>query len=102
MSLPITAIRPPVSIGSINLPAGQSSSGAGGGSFQSLLSNAIGQVQNAQQTADTSAEKFLSGENQEVHQVALAATQNELAFDMFMSVRNKIVSAYQEVMKMQM
>lgn len=100
MSLPITAIRP-ISIDSIAAATGQKTAGSPG-AFQSLLTNAIGQVQQAQQSTDTVVDKFLSGENQEVHQVALAATQNELAFDMFMQVRNKIVSAYQEVMRMQM
>jgi flagellar hook-basal body complex protein FliE len=82
--------------------AGAQASSAAPGAFQSLLAGASGNVQQSQQTADTIADKFLSGENVEVHQVALAATQNELAFDMFMQVRNKIVSAYQEVMRMQM
>ena len=100
MSLPIPAIRP-VAIDTIGLTAGQQRAPAAG-AFQSMLSNAIGQVQQSQQNADTTVQKFLSGENQEVHQVALAVTQNELAFEMFMQVRNKIVSAYQEVMRMQM
>jgi flagellar hook-basal body complex protein FliE len=34
--------------------------------------------------------------------VALATQQAELAFDLFLQVRNKVVSAYQEVMRMQM
>ena len=100
MSLPITAIQP-ISLDSIAAATGQKSPAAPG-AFQSLLSNTLGQVQQSQQSADAIADQFLSGENQEVHQVALAATQNELAFDMFMQVRNKIVSAYQEVMRMQM
>lgn len=101
MSLPIAAIRP-ISIDSIAAATtGQKPAGAEG-AFQSFLMSAMGQVQQSQQSADTVADKFLSGENQEVHQVALAATQNELAFNMFMQVRNKIISAYQEVMRMQM
>ncbi len=100
MSAPIAAIKP-ISLDSIASIGVQKPAGAEG-AFQSFLSNAIGQVQQAQQSADTVADKFLSGENPEVHQVALAATQNELAFDMFMQVRNKIVAAYQEVMRMQM
>jgi flagellar hook-basal body complex protein FliE len=103
MSLPIVPIASiqPISLDSIAAAVPQASSGAPG-AFQSFLTSAMGQVQQTQQNADSLADKFLSGENQEVHQVALAATQNELAFDMFMQVRNKIVSAYQEVMRMQM
>jgi flagellar hook-basal body complex protein FliE len=43
----------------------------------------------------------LSGEGEELHQVALATKQAELTFDLFMQVRNKVVAAYDEVMRMQ-
>ncbi|MCL4851471.1 MAG: flagellar hook-basal body complex protein FliE, partial [Bryobacteraceae bacterium] len=42
-----------------------------------------------------------SGEAEEVHQAVLATQQAELAFEMFLQVRNKVVQAYQEVMRMQ-
>lgn len=101
MSLPITAIRPPVSIDSIDLNAGQKPAGVAG-AFQSVLSDAIGSVQKAGDAAGSVTEKFLSGENVEVHQVALQTQMAELNFEMFMAVRNKVVQAYQEVMRMQM
>jgi flagellar hook-basal body complex protein FliE len=100
MTFPIAAVRP-ISLDSIAAALPQKAA-ATPGAFQSFLTNAVGQVQQAQENADNVTENFLSGGNQEVHQVAMAATQNELSFDMFMQVRNKIVSAYQEVMKMQM
>lgn len=98
MSVPIAPIRP-ITLESITAPGAQP--GAAPGAFQSFLTSALGQAQQSQQAADSIADKFLSGENVEVHQVALAATQNELAFDMMMQVRNKIVSAYQEISRMQ-
>jgi len=52
--------------------------------------------------AKQSAKRFLSGEGEEIHQVAMAAQKAELSFDLFMQVRNKVVSAYQEVMRMQL
>jgi len=36
-----------------------------------------------------------------LHQVAIKTQQAELSFDLFMQVRNKVISAYQEVMRMQ-
>ena len=45
--------------------------------------------------------RMLSGEGGELHQVALATQQAELAFELFLQVRNKVVQAYQEVMRMQ-
>ncbi|MBZ5606887.1 MAG: flagellar hook-basal body complex protein FliE [Acidobacteriia bacterium] len=99
MSLPISPIRPPAGIPAIE-PAGPSKSSAGG--FQSALKDAIGRVEQFQQNSQSSIDKFLSGEDQEVHKVALATEQAQLAFDMFLQVRNKVISAYQEVMRMQM
>jgi len=73
-----------------------------GGGFQSMLSDAIGRVEQFQQNSQNAINKFLSGEDEEVHKVALATQQAELSFDLFLQVRNKVISAYQEVMRMQM
>jgi flagellar hook-basal body complex protein FliE len=45
--------------------------------------------------------KFLSGEGEELHKVALASQQADLSFQLFMQVRNKVVTAYTQVMQMQ-
>jgi flagellar hook-basal body complex protein FliE len=47
-------------------------------------------------------ERFLSGEGEELHNTVLATTRAELSFDMFLQTRNKVVNAYQEIMKMQL
>jgi flagellar hook-basal body complex protein FliE len=99
MSLPISPLRPPAGLPGIQ-PGGSPRGPAA--PFQSLLQDAIGRVEQFQQTAQTSIDKFLSGEDEEVHKVALAAEQAQLSFDLFLQVRNKVVSAYQEVMRMQM
>ncbi len=72
-----------------------------GGAFQSLLSDAIGKVESFQQNAQASVDRLLSGEGEELHHVAIASQQAELSFQLFMQVRNKIVSAYQQIMQMQ-
>jgi flagellar hook-basal body complex protein FliE len=72
------------------------------GSFQSLLENTIRQVEGVRQDADQATAHFLSGEQEDLHTVALATQRAELAFDMFLQVRNKVVQAYQEVMRMQL
>jgi flagellar hook-basal body complex protein FliE len=99
MSAPISPIRFP---SDIPLPA-PATGGAGGESgFGSVLADAIGRVEQFQQNADSSIAKFLSGEDEEVHKVALATEQASMSLDLFLQVRNKVVSAYQEVMRMQM
>ena len=56
----------------------------------------------ARNGANQAAEKFLSGDGEDLHSAILASQRADLEFQMFLQVRNKIVSAYQEVMKMQM
>jgi len=99
MSSPISPIRA-VPMPDLGAPgAGVSSSGAG--DFQALLANAIGGVERLRSNADQTVERFLAGDGEEVHTVALATQRAELAFETFLQVRNKVVSAYQAVMQMQ-
>src|SRR5580693_9737351 len=79
-----------------------SPSSAGGGSFRDVLSSAINEVEGAHNAASQSVEKFLSGEGEDLHSTILASQRADLEFQMFMQVRNKVVSAYEEVMKMPM
>jgi len=72
-----------------------------GGGFASALAGAIQSVEQPGQQADKSIQNFLSGDGEELHNVALSVQRASLAFDLGLQVRNKIVSAYQEVMKMQ-
>jgi len=80
-------------------PAGAST---GSGSFRDVFSSAVQQVESLGKIASTSVEKFLSGEGEELHTAIMATNRAELAFDLFLQTRNKVVSAYQEVMKMQL
>jgi flagellar hook-basal body complex protein FliE len=100
MSLPITPIRAPAAIPDLIPTANTASSGAAG--FGSELADAIDRVDQFQQNAQSSIGKFLSGEDEEVHKVALATEQASMSLDLFLQVRNKVISAYQEVMRMQM
>ena len=74
---------------------------AGGSPFQSVFTEAVKKVELFQHNAQQSADRFLNGEGEEIHKVALAAQQADLSFQMFLQVRNKVISAYQEIMRMQ-
>ncbi len=80
---------------------GASNVNRSGGGFGAVLAHAIEGVQDIQQAGTHAIDKFLSGENQELHTTVLAAQRSELAFDLFLQVRNKFVAAYQEIMRMQ-
>jgi flagellar hook-basal body complex protein FliE len=66
------------------------------------MSSAMARVENTQSSADRMASDLLAGGSGDVHSVALASQQAELAMEMFQQVRNKFVQAYQEIMKMPM
>lgn len=74
---------------------------AAGPDFAHLLREAIDHVEQFQRDGRQSVDRFLSGENDEVHDVVMATQRADLAFDMFLQVRNKVVQAYQEIMRMQ-
>lgn len=90
-----------LSIPPISLPSMTPAQPAGGGAFQSTFADAVSKVESFQQNANSTVDRFLSGEGEELHHVALATQQADLSFQLFMQVRNKIVAAYQQVMQMQ-
>jgi flagellar hook-basal body complex protein FliE len=93
--LPVSGIALPEAL----RPASQASSH---GAFQDVLSGAIQKVEALGQNASASVERFLGGENEEIHTTILATQQAELSMELFLQARNKVVSAYQEIMRMQM
>ena len=98
MSAPILPVSPAA------IPAAIQPAGASGspGAFRDIFSNAVSQVETLRNTASASVERFLSGEGEELHTAVMATNRAELAFDLFLQSRNKVVSAYQEIMKMQL
>jgi flagellar hook-basal body complex protein FliE len=95
--LPVHLTSPPI----LTPPAPAALPATGGEAFQSVFSDAVAKVENFRAAAEDSVNKFLSGEGEELHTLAIKTQQAELSFDLFMQVRNKVVSAYQEVMRMQ-
>jgi len=71
------------------------------GSFASVLKGFINDVNALQLDADKAIEKLNVGEVSDVHQVMIAAEKADIAFRMMMEVRNKLLEAYQEIMRMQ-
>ena len=100
----MSPINPVSSIAPIAAPdlaqVGASKAPAAG--FQSMLESIIGGVEQSQNQAQQAVNNFLNGGNEELHQVALASQRASLEFELSMQIRNKVVSAYQEVMRMQL
>ena len=98
---PISSVSPIASIQSTFEPI-KSAGAAQTASFQNVFASAIQNVEASRANADQAAQNFMNGGTQELHSTILAAQSAELDFEMFMQVRNKVVSAYEEIMKMQL
>jgi flagellar hook-basal body complex protein FliE len=79
-------------------PAGRGE-GAGGASFARDLGEAIEAVDKTQIAADTEADKLAGGAGN-LHEVALALDKADVAMRLATKVRNKVVDAYNEIMRM--
>lgn len=88
----------PVDGGGIKPPITQPSNDGPG--FADLVGQALEKVNSAQAAADTSVQKFMTGEETEIHQVMLQMEQARLSMMMAVEVRNKTVEAYQEISRM--
>lgn len=76
-------------------------SAASGKSFADTLKDAVTNVNELQKTADKAAQDLATGRTDNVADVMIAAEKADIAVKLMMQVRNKIIDAYQEVMKMQ-
>ena len=71
------------------------------GVFGAVLEEAMQKVGQFNDAATSSVDNFLSGEGDDLHKTILATQRADLAMELFLQVRNKVVQAYQEVMRMQ-
>jgi flagellar hook-basal body complex protein FliE len=69
--------------------------------FSELLSDQIMDVNNLQREADTAIQKLVSGKSKNIGEVMLAVEKADIAFKTMNQVRNKVIEAYKEVMRMQ-
>jgi|SRR5208283_411477 len=95
---PISSLRIlPAEINSASL-APDSASEPG---FRTALDSAIDDIQQLESQAETKVAGVLGGNGADVHSALIAVEKADLSFQLMMQVRNKIVSAYQEISRMQ-
>ena len=83
-------------------PNESASAVAGGSDFAQVLQNSIAKVNQTQMQADQMAEKLAAGDtNQNLHEVMIALQTASVSFQEMVQVRNKLVTAYQDVMNIQ-
>ena len=69
--------------------------------FGSFLKGAVGEVNQLHHEADQAVEALAAGRSQDVHNTMIALQKADVSFQLLMQIRNKVVSAYETVMRMQ-
>jgi flagellar hook-basal body complex protein FliE len=75
--------------------------GPSGPSFGEALEGALRSTADGLSRADATAKAYISGEGGDLHNVMLEMERADLQFKTMLQVRNKLVEAYREVMRMQ-
>jgi flagellar hook-basal body complex protein FliE len=70
-------------------------------SFADMLKKSISDVNNDQIQSDILTQKMANGENVDLHQVMITAQKANITLQAALEIRNKVVEAYQETMRMQ-
>jgi len=86
----------------LSAPENQENTNNKSENFMDVLMNAIGEVNTLQKNAETSAEKLALGDESYLHNTMIAYEKANLALQLTVEVRNRIIEAYQEIMRIQM
>jgi flagellar hook-basal body complex protein FliE len=102
MATPSVAANAYASLSRLTDPAGLTKAageGSAGPSFSQLVKDAIGSVQQSARASDSQSQALAAGKANLVD-VVTAVSETEVAIDTLVSVRDKVISAYEEIMKM--
>lgn len=98
----INSVGPLQDSGSISKKPGPGALKAGDVSFKDVMKNFLSDVNEMQNKADESIQKMAAGEITDVHQVMSTVEEANTAFNMMMEIRNKVMDAYQELMRVRL
>ncbi len=69
--------------------------------FSTVLKDSIEKVNKLQLDADKAMEGLAKGDTNNIHQTMIAVEEANLSFNMMLQVRNKLLAAYEEIMRVQ-
>ncbi len=93
---PIAAISSQVGVDM----ASAMTSGADKASFQNFLSNEVSSVNAKVVDADNAVRELAMGKAENLHEVMISLEEAKISFELMVQVRNRLVEAYQEVLRM--
>jgi flagellar hook-basal body complex protein FliE len=103
-NLPLTQASPIASPQALPSPSELTDApgaGAASGSFGSLVEGAVAALDRTQKGAEQEIARAVAGESPDLHRTIIALQTADLKFQFALQVRNKLVNAYEEVMRMQ-
>lgn len=74
---------------------------ADGGGFGPLVKRAVDSLDRSQQAAEQEIKRAVGGESPDLHQTIIALQTADLQFQLGLQIRNKLIGAYEEIMRMQ-
>lgn len=105
MSTPIDAVSAagvaPLSSLSFESDSAAAGSSASAGAFGASLSGAMENLQQLQSTSNELAVQAVTGDLQDIHQAMIASARAGVTLDLVVAVRDRSVSAFNEIMRMQ-
>lgn len=98
---PLNAVTRPGPVAPAATPSvGTGGKTEGGGSFSDLLSGLVDDVNGLQTKAGNLQSQLTTGEAGDLHPIMIAAEEAGVAMELLIEVRNKLVEAYQELLRM--
>ena len=100
MAIQSVTSNPIPSISGIN-SAQKPSASSNVGNISQTFEDMLSQLNQSQSNADSLMEKLSAGENVDLHDVMIGMEENDVNFNVAMGVRDRLVDAYREIMRMQ-
>lgn len=82
-------------------PAAPPGTAAAPGGFGEMFSQYLNEANTQQLQVGQQIEALATGQTDNVHDVVLSVAKADLAFRLVMEIRNRLISSYQEIMRMQ-
>lgn len=70
-------------------------------SFSEIIKSSIADVDKLQKESDNAVRNLATGEETDIHKTMITMEKAEISFQLMMAVRNKIITAYETIMRMQ-
>ena len=99
--LPITSIQPSLPVTPAEQPGALTPARPSGDSFSTMLGKMVTEVNAKQISASDAVNHLQTGNSVSLHQAVISMEEANVSFQLMVEVRNKLLDAYQEIMKMQ-